>query len=215
MWGNYGDGHKGVCLKFRSVQNSASVSCLKLRRIVGWSGGPQGMSSIYGEVDHPFERVNYTNKFVEIDFFRSIGHLPMQALMKDWYSDQNGNVSPCADAMMSNETEWRKQYWANFQTMITTKLEDWRHESEYRVILQSSLGGFEKEEDRKLTYRFSDLEGIIFGMNTPMDERLKIINIILEKCKKETRDKFEFHQAYYSPVTGKIETHPLNLLGAS
>lgn len=214
MWGNYGDSHKGVCLKFRTVNDARGAPSLLLRRIVGWSGGPAGSSPLMGEVSHPFLEVKYQRKFVEIDFFRSIGRMTVRALQKDWYSDEGGSVSSCASEIFWDETEWRKKYWDSFQSAITTKLEDWRHENEYRLLLYSALGGFEKIEDRKLTYNFSDLAGITFGINTPLDDRVGIMKVVSEKCLAAGRTEFEFGQAYYSARSGRIETHVFNPLQA-
>lgn len=147
MWGNYGDSHKGVCLKFRAIDNVSGVPSLKLRRIVGWHA--PGTSKSYAEVPHPFLKVNYVSKFVEVDFFRSIGRMTVPALQKDWYSDDDGNISPCADEIFLNEGGWRKKYWETFDSTITTKLRDWQHENEYRLVLHPVLGGFDNPIDRK------------------------------------------------------------------
>ena len=91
----------------------------------------RGLSS-YGEVLHPFQKIRYVDKFAEVDFFRSIGRMTVPALQKDRYSDESGNISPCANAIFSNEAEWQKMYWQTFESTITTKLQDWQHENEYR-----------------------------------------------------------------------------------
>jgi len=212
MWGNYGDGHKGVCLKFRATTGAGGFPFLKLRQIVAWGAGPAGTSSSLGDVPHPFIKIKYVNKFVEVDFFHSIGRLGVEALRKDWYADESGNVSPRANEIFLNEDEWHKRYWKTFESTITTKLEDWQHEGEDRLILHSMLRDVDDPVDRKLVYDISDLAGIIFGINTPMDDRMNIVRVISEKCKAIGRKDFEFAQAYYSAETGKIETHVLNLL---
>jgi hypothetical protein len=212
MWGNYGDSHKGVCLKFRATTSADGSAFLKLRRIVAWHSGPAGPSTSLGDAPHPFMKIRYVDKLVEVDFFHSIGRVLLGPLRKDWYADENGNVSACADAIFSNEDEWRKRYWQTFELTITSKLKDWEHEGEYRLILPSLLGGFDDPANRKLVYDFSGLAGVIFGINTPMDDRMNIVRIISEKCKAIGRTEFEFSQAYYSAEKGKIETHVLNLL---
>ena len=65
---------------------------------------------------------------------------------------------------------------------------------------------------RKLKYNFADLEGVIFGINTSLKHKIKIIKIIEEKCKKENRSNFKFFQAYYSKQTGEIEVKELGIL---
>ena len=64
------------------------------------------------------------------------------------------------------------------------------------MILYSLLNGFQDPADRKLAYDWSDLVGIIFGINTSMDHRANIVRIVSEKCQKTGRTEFEFSQAY-------------------
>ena len=42
-------------------------------------------------------------------------------------------------------------------------------------------------------------------------EKMEVIDIVFEKCRKENRDYFEFYQAYYSHETNSIERHKLNI----
>jgi len=53
---------------------------------------------------------------------------------------------------------------------------------------------------------------MIFGINTPEAEKLAIMRLIEEKCRKENRKEFEFYQAYYAKHTGKIKALPLSLI---
>lgn len=210
MWGHYGDSHQGICLKFRAELGERQSPLLKLHGITGWSGGPKGGGPIYGEIPLPFERVTYTDKLPEVDFFRSIGRFPVPILESQWYSDEHGKRSGCADDVLSNMSAWSQHYWKSFKKLILTKLRDWQQEEEYRLILTSSLDSFSDPEDRKLKYRFSDLEGIIFGIRTPIDKKAHIIEIVAAKCKAEGRKAFAFGQAVYSAHNGKIEIQPLD-----
>lgn len=211
MWGNYGDGHKGVCLKFRANQGGDGSSYLNVKRAVAWGAGPNGSSAHFGTAPHRFMRISYVERFVEIDFFRSMGRLRSVALREDWYKDENGKISSCAEEIFSDEENWRRKYWEKFENTVTTKFCDWRHEAEYRIVLNDTLGGFEDRSDRKVTYDFADLAGIIFGINTTLEDRMNVAKVIFEKCRASGRSEFEFSQAYYSTQSGKIETHPLDL----
>lgn len=62
-----------------------------------------------------------------------------------------------------------------------------------------------------MKYEFNDLEGIVFGIKTPLEAKLKIINIIEEKCKKTNRQDFAFYQAQYSASTGGIKVFRMNM----
>lgn len=207
MWGNYGDGHEGVCLKFRAKEIEGNSPTLALRGVIGLNGN----GWIYGDRDIPFERMVYTDKLKEIDFFRSIGRLPIPQLKSMWYTDETGKTSNCANDVLSQKQEWHQSYWDSFRTMTLSKLEDWAHEDEYRLRLVSTLGFFQEIKDRKLTYSFQDLEGIIFGIRTPLESKKQIIDVITEKCRKHGREAFEFGQATYKSSTGKITILPLNL----
>ena len=96
--------------------------------------------------------------------------------------------------------------------MTATKLCDWRHEEEYRLMLTSVLGTFQEAKDRKLVYGFTDLEGLIFGIRTPLEDKVRIVNIIAKKCAEQGRKSFEFSQASYNAQSGKIELRSLDLL---
>lgn len=214
MWGSYGDGHKGVCLKFRANDTTGTAPVLQLRGIKGSGGGPHnGPGPIHGDIALPFEKMTYADKLVEIDFFRSLGRLSGSALNAEWYTDDENKVSSCAESMVAQTADdWRQRYWASFRAMATTKMQDWQHEEEYRLVLTSVLGSYVDAKDRKLTYRFSDLEGIIFGIRTPADDKARIINCVADKCKAEGRKSFEFSQATYAAHNGKIENRRLDLL---
>jgi hypothetical protein len=213
MWGNYADGHRGVCLKFHASRpNDPSSPYLKLRRVVGWSANSSGTSKIYNEVNHRFFKIDYKKRFQQVDFFRSMGNSREAALKAEWFVDDAGAISKCADELFSNPEGWREKYWKSFEGTFANKLEDWKHEDEYRLVLYSALNAFSDPADRKLRYNFQDLAGIVFGINTTLEDRAKIVNIISEKCNFMNRSSFEFHQAYYSPSSGRVETEKLDLL---
>jgi len=214
MWGYYGYNHTGVCLKFKTLSvQQQSGKLFSLYGITGWQGNQDEIKPIYSFTNHQFYKVDYNSKYPEIDFFKNIGRLPIPILKKYWYMDENNNISICADDIFNNEENWRKTYWDNFTKGISIKLNDWLHENEYRLIIYSLLGDeYDTCEKRKLKYNFFDIEGIIFGIKTPIEDKLKIMKIIENKCQKENRTDFKFYQAYYSRDTGKIEANEMSLL---
>jgi hypothetical protein len=185
IWGHYGDGHKGICLKFRASTTNGEPH-LKLDGI-----------------DYQFYRIKYARKYPEINFFRSLGVPPFPAVIKAWYFDEHKNKSSCLDAY-DDEDAWRKSYWDTFHEGITTRLEDWRYEDEYRLIHTPGKTVTEKSK-RKLKYQFSDLEGIVFGIRTPEDDKSEIIRIIEEKYRSENRTDFKFYQAFYSRKDAHVD----------
>ncbi len=208
VWGHYGDSHKGVCLKFRT-KDTNGIPSIDLNCIIG-----MGEKPIYDYRQFPFHKIDYTNKFKEIDFFKSIGRLTMGQLMRQWYTDQEGNRSSCADHMIDKKREeiWRDQYWNSYNSGFLIKLKDWEYEKEHRLLLSSVLDSFEEVEDRKLKYKFDDLEAIIFGTRTSIEDKIKIIKIIESKCKVNHRKNFDFYQAEYSQTTGRMGIRKLDFI---
>ena len=217
LWGNYADSHKGACLIFDAVESDESNS-LALNQVVGWSFNAQDSEpetkENWGFAPMPFRDISYANRVGEVDFFGSMGRLTVDALMKVWYTDDDGNVSECASHVTQGETDqkrWRSAYWDVFARDITTKTRDWEYEQESRLILYRVLEDEMEERQRKLTYDFNSLKGIVFGIRTPLDDKLRVIEIIEEKCRQEGGTGFKFFQAYYSPKDGEIRRAEINL----
>ena len=192
IWGHYGDKHAGVCLIFEPVKTGEDDG---LALYQGIGGGVRTTR---------FSEINYVDKPSDVDFFRSIGRLPVDLLMRQWYTDEEGNISECAahiprdgDMDSSDVVTWRKGYWDSFYRDITAKTKDWEYEQEYRLILEDGLRQFDEKESRSLTYDFNSLKGIIFGIKTSDENRSRIIEIIQKKCRENNRTDFKFFQAEY------------------
>ncbi|HVE22956.1 MAG TPA: DUF2971 domain-containing protein [Acidocella sp.] len=209
MWGHYGDGHQGMCLKFRGKPNNTGGAGLDLYKATSW-GGNNHVG--YSYVAHPFEPIRYTSEFPEIDFFESLGRLPKPKLKNFWYAGQNGELSDVATTLFSDEAKWREEYWRKFFSIYRTKLPQWSYENEHRIILSSSLENLESKEVRKLKYRFEDLAGIVFGLKTSTESKIAAMRIIERKCVESRRTDFEFWQAHYSHRTRQIELARLGLI---
>jgi len=121
-------------------------------------------------------------------------------------------MSECAYYMIKSEDDWRERYWDNFYRDVTVKSKDWAYENEHRLILASSLDSFSAPKDRSLNYEFSSLKGIIFGIKTTTEDKLKVIKIIEEKCIETSRDDFKFYQAQYSTDEKCITHSEMSLL---
>lgn len=199
IWGTYGNNHTGVCLKFKTNDNNNPK--LTLKAISSWSSS-KGYNKEY--IEFPLEKMEYSSDFNEVDFFPNLGCLPMPKLKEQWYTNDNGDISICSERIFNNTDEWRKDYWKNYHDTYLKKLPDWAHEREYRIVLNSSFGFYDKSEDRVLEYRFEDLEEIIFGMKTPKEAKIKIIEIIKEKFNKVGRKEFKFYQMDYSADKGGL-----------
>ena len=206
VWGHYGDSHKGVCLMFRSELIN-DIHCLSLKGMNGW--GSSGATYGYGK--HRFHPIDYIKGVGQIDFFRSLGRLPRPILNQVWYC-HDGVMSECAECFANSEDKWRRKYWERFYRDIVIKSKDWEYENEYRLILSDGLVDYSDKKNRTLTYDFNSLEGLIFGMNTENKDKIRVIEIIEEKCKEHGRSDFKFYQAYYSPKKKCIKYSEMNLL---
>ena len=198
-WGHYGSNHSGVCLVF-TPEIKDGHTYIELESHMGYFG-PDPIIEFSDFESHP---VDYINGFSEVDFFRMIGTLPIPKLNSTWYS-HNKKMSLCADEMINNTQEWRKNRWVKFIKSVTTKSKDWSYENEHRLILDNTSHDFSHPKDRALKYKFNSLKGIAFGIKTSLSDKLKIMEIIEGKCKKHNRKDFDYYQAYYSHSTGCIE----------
>lgn len=202
-WSHYGDSHKGVCLVFNSEDDGSRLSLEIPER-------PQA-EQYYGKSTFLFHKIDYENGFPQIDFFKSIGTLPFDKLIKDWYSNDRDQLSVCSE-WIGEEDEWRNAYWNIFSEIFTFKTKEWKHENEYRLVLNDGMRDYSRLEYRKLRYKFSSLDGIIFGINTDIDLKREIIKIIERKCKTNNRNNFSFYQAYFCHEKMCIEANTLSLL---
>lgn len=207
VWGHYGDNHSGVCLIF----NAELIDQKPFLSLKGRNGYSSTSDPTYGFSNRMFYPIDYIKGYGKIDFFRMLGRLPLPKLNSMWYS-LDGEMSKCADDMISSEDQWRENYWKNFYRDITIKSKDWSYENEHRLILSSSLDSFSDPKDRSLNYDFKSLKGIIFGIKTKTEDKLKVIELIEKKCSETGRDDFIFYQAHYSPDEKCITHSEMSLL---
>ena len=195
VWGHYGDQHSGVCLIF-DFKRAPQLNRIEFH---------QGAAN---RVPIRFFDVNYEDKPSEIDFFGFIGTLLDRDLRKLWFTDDKGNTSESLPTDIDVSLE---NYWDSSIHDITIKTKDWKYERECRLILQDIAEHFDEKDRRKLSYNFYWLKGIIFGINTSYEHKLRIIEIILNKCEEYNRTDFKFYQAYYSPEAGNIQKYRIPL----
>lgn len=207
VWGSYGCNHTAACLVFKGSEDH-STHTLKLKRINGYStSGPS-----FGYVSHRFYDIQYENRHKPIDFFGSLGHMTIKELTETWFTSPNGDHSKCQNSVFDDEEVWRTNYWTTFYYGVTRKLDAWRHEKESRLILDGSFHDFSEPASRITEYHFNDLAGIIFGIKTPIDDKIKISKIIEDKCRALNRTDFKFYQAYYDQKNGSIEHREMPFL---
>ncbi len=75
-----------------------------------------------------------------------------------------------------------------YEAIYNTKLKAWEYEKEYRYSIRK-----DDLPNQRLKYKIECLKSIIFGVNTPQDERDKIKTIIETKC-RETNHRVNFYE---------------------
>ncbi len=165
IWGNYGDEHKGICLKFRRNKEDT----IKMKNIKSGE-----------EVEFKFEKVNYRHKDIEFNFF---------------------------------EKQDEKFKGIEVDEIISQKTKHWEYENEYRLkaIFNYNLDE-ESPQERVFRYEFEELEGIIFGIKTPLEKKIEIIRLIEGKMKNSCKKNFYFYQAKYNNNTKTIDNFLLYTL---
>ena len=134
--------------------------------------------------------------------------------MKLWYTDEQDNISDRASQVFGPDGDietWQNNYWSNLDRDVCSKTKDWEYEQEYRLVLHGLLDTSLDKRRRTLTYDFNSLKGIIFGMRTSDEDKLRVIEVIRRKCEENDRMEFRFLQAYYSPETGDIRATDFQL----
>lgn len=129
-------------------------------------------------------RVIYDDDIIERDFFTTFGRLTMYSFSEDKVGS------------------WREKYWQDYIDKFHRKNTAWAHEKEYRILLREKLYQHTQQENRFLKYDSNSLKGVIFGINTSVDDKLEIIRaikIVSDKCKN-----VKFFQAEYEENTQKI-----------
>lgn len=197
LWGYYANGHRGVCLVFKN--SPGEEICLT----------KMGLTEEKKEQLFKIEKVKYGETPIKIDFFLSLGRL--------WGDERahwlihNGERSKKLLEIFSNKDLWRTQFWINNTERFIRKSSAWAEEKECRIALDDWWTCHTKDEQRKYQYNFNDLDGIIFGINTPIEEKIKIAEIIQRKCVEHKRKDFNFYQATYNAEKSVIELEKVRI----
>jgi len=200
-WAAYAKEHTGAALVFRP-KIEKGLPYLPLTGVIGTSGVVGRPSSkVRGAIKSELSPVAYTNRPPEIDFFQSLGTLPMPKL-RAWHCNREGRRSPVIDAARTDDAAWRAAYWDSFKRVATTKLEDWRYEEEYRIVVADTLGVRTETADAVVEYDFSCLVGVVFGLRTREQDKLEVMKLIGADCARTGRKDFDFHHIVYQASKG-------------
>lgn len=197
MWSAYADQHRGACLMFRVEKHEDGRAFIPTTGVVGISSSradPKGQPRT-GPIRATLHRVNYDAKAPRLNFFEFLGRLPRGKPMKAWYSDRSGAQSPLVKAILEDTAVWRNRLWTSFYEMATTKLGDWAHEDEYRIVVSDILGT--RRDHRKLSYELSHLSGVVFGLRTATRDKLELIRRLHRKVVAVKGPDVKFYQMVY------------------
>lgn len=217
MWSHYANKHTGICLIFNSNSDctfNVQYNKAYIDKINDISKEKTLNQELYNYIQKHlsdcqnlrFYKIQYNSHIKEKNFFLNL-YLVDKDLNKMWYYDE---ITGKESLFYKTELEYKKNTKYNyFEQHNLIKTPEWEYEQEYRLILDII---FPFKKDQIVKYDFSYLDGIIFGIRTPLKEKSKIIDIIKQKCKKENRSNFNFYQAYYNITTQTIEKYRLDYL---
>lgn len=215
LWSNYADDHKGVCLMFGSeVHNQERhIRLYQTANDLNDGGATESPQPAYS----PFKSVMYCNKREEINFFRSMGAVPWGTLRDNWYRDELGNISTCDSHSKPDfdGDEWRKAHWESFRKHYSTKGKVWEYEQEWRLVDDEWSLQINENDNRIYEYHFSALKGLIFGMRTSDEDKIKIIDIIERMRLGAGEAEFNYYQAYYHHGDSNIRAYPVIISSSS
>lgn len=192
FWGYYGNNHKGICLIFEDEKDSDEI---RFDFRTSWGG-----------IASATQKVKYQKEYENVNFFRMLGSLPINAIDNFWLTDWNGKKTEylrIGDNYLTDE--WRKEYNETMYKSFAIKLPDWEKEKEHRIVLQKEMVDDNTPDSRKFVYDFNLLKGVIFGLRTEEEHKIEVIEIIKQKCKESGRNDFKFYQAEYNEQSGLLQ----------
>ncbi|WP_417573400.1 DUF2971 domain-containing protein [Phascolarctobacterium faecium] len=184
MWGIYADSHRGVCLMFEDN----TMNCY--------------------EEEMEYKKIDYKNVIEQFNFFELLVMLKKEDFFS-WTS-----FLDMKSKYYLNELEYfekQRMFQEKLLDQNLRKLTDWSFEKEYRLILNGFLEPkYNTAENRKIKYNLKSLRGVIFGINTSLQDKKEIFYMILNICQKEKSDHIKLYQAVYSYDNNEIKTIELD-----
>ena len=192
MWGNYAERHRGVCLVYEPQEQDN-------RQII-----PIKQHGRY--MQYEVRKMEYDGTPILRNFFDSLGCLTGRAL-RGWLTGTN-EISIYHAKYYDND-QWRTDYWHANDEKFFHKLREWEYECEYRILITDMLGAYKdfKEKDRNFEFEPSVLTGIIFGAETTVQDKIRIIGAMQAAGKN-----YKLFQAEYDDKMQKIAVRPKHYL---
>lgn len=220
LWSHYADGHRGVCLIF-DVRSGVMFELLSFRRLFGEISDLEreqvleqyGLSDEDEILEHVpignneiiFHRtVDYSVEPFQIEFFRNISVFGNDELIRLWYTNDEGDTSELISEIGPDDIDVFQ-----FLDIAGTKGSEWEYEQEYRMMLYDQYGLHMSSSERTKEYDFTGLKGLIFGVDTSEEDKVRIVKLIKDKCRSHDRSDFDFFQAEYSRHAGGVEARKI------
>lgn len=208
MWGNYASGHSGVCLIYETDQNNRIL--LTEEPILKGQEKSDEPNPAYDEQTLHFRPcevipVQYHESVVSRNFFTSMGRFTRN-MVDNWLTGHDGVRSK---AFTYDNDAWREQYWKDYKNLFNRKMSIWDYEKEYRLI-QNDFYVTNDSPRQYFGYEPSQLKGVIFGINTDIGSKTKIMEAVKEKY--NDLDWLEWYEAVYDEDRQKINLEKV-LLG--
>lgn len=191
LWAYYADNHRGICLVFESG-GEPEAPFLEIRK-------EQRLQLLTVRCDQNAPQFN---------FFRGIAYLKLQEVEQFWLKDDLGE----SELLSSYRSFDSNHYWAAYKEKISYKMADWRHEMEVRALQYPFGYDSLVAESKLLRYNFDSLKGIVFGLRTPEEIQLDILEAVRLKLAESDRTDFDFYKAKYSRSENRIKIRRLSLL---
>lgn len=199
MWSHYTENHNGICLVYKNMDNKMEF----------FKNDTYTKNRPPKNITLEFKKINYEYEDNTINFFYSF--LDDDEKTKDnWYKDLLTNEK----SNLYDNYKTNIKYIQNANNLLAQplyKTKHWEYENEYRLILgeRNDLN----KEDKIYKYNFNYLDGIIFGIKTPLNKKLEIINIIRYLCQTFDKDfdTFNFYQAFLETQYQNINYYKIDV----
>ena len=193
MWGNYAKNHTGVCLVYETHE----------------SEGKDVISLVGRKVE--LSEVSYSSDTLQKNFFDTLANMTYTEL-EYWLTDERENRSKYLKGISYYQNhDWHRNYWKDYKEKFLTKMKAWEYEQECRAIIRP----FEDTKKHIFSYDLAAFKGLIFGINTSAEDKIKLLQKI-RSISKLSND-FQFYQAEYDDELQKITIRekkylPLNVV---
>lgn len=156
MWANYADKHRGVCLIY-DLPIDDETGMMELE-------SAHSARKLHANA----APIDYKEEAIARNFFETLGRFNPTRL-EAWLDGKKSRVLECYNHL----DEWKMQYWQDFHKKFFTKMPAWTYENEYRLLIDDAF--FNGQEEQCFKYPPSALKGIIFGKETEVFDKVRIL----------------------------------------